>query len=67
LSKDPKAEELAAKAYQVAPNNPAVLDTYGWILFEAGKVEEAKPFIKRALELLPDNVEIQQHWSEVSK
>jgi len=67
LVKDPKAEELAAKAYQVAPNNPAVLDTYGWILYQVGKVEEAKPFIKRALELLPDNVEIQQHWSEVSK
>jgi tetratricopeptide (TPR) repeat protein len=67
LSKDPKAEELAAKAYQVAPNNAAVLDTYGWILFETGKVEEAKPFIKRALELLPDNVEIQQHWAEALK
>lgn len=64
---DPKAEALARRAYQIAPTNGAVLDTYGWILYNAGKVEEAKPLIKKALELLPNDAEVQQHWSAVSK
>jgi len=67
LEKDPKAEVLAAKAYEIAPNNPAVLDTYGWILHQSGKTAEAKPLIKKALTLLPDNVEIQKHWQEVAE
>ncbi|WP_417696464.1 tetratricopeptide repeat protein [Psychromonas sp.] len=67
LEKNPKAEVLAAKAYEVAPNNPAVLDTYGWILHQSGKTAEARPLIKKALTLLPDNVEIQKHWQEVSE
>jgi len=62
----PKAEGLAARAYKVAPNNGAVLDTYGWILYKAGKYEQAKPLIKKALELLPDDAEIQKHWSLIS-
>jgi len=67
LSNDPKAEDFASRAYKVAPNNAAVLDTYGWILFKLGKIEEARPLIEKALELSPDDIEIQKHWSEVSK
>ena len=67
LNNNPKAEGLAARAYKVGPNNPAVLDTYGWILFNAGKVQQAKPLIEKALKLLPDDKDIQKHWSEVSK
>ncbi|WP_413692332.1 tetratricopeptide repeat protein [Psychromonas sp. KJ10-2] len=37
LDNDPKAEALAARAYQIDPNNPAILDTYGWILYQARK------------------------------
>ena len=66
LSEDPRAEVLAARAYKVAPNNGAVLDTYGWILYNAGKYKQAKPLIKKALELLPDDEEVQKHWSAVS-
>ena len=67
LSSDSKAEGLAARAYKLAPNNAAVIDTYGWILYQAGKVEEAKVYIKKALELLPDDAEVQKHWETVSK
>ena len=67
LAKNPKAEVLAAKAYAVAPDNPAILDTYGWILYQSGKVEEARPLIKKALVLLPDNSEIQAHWDTVAE
>ena len=67
LSGDPKAEVMAERAYKVAPNNGAVLDTYGWILYQAGKYEQAKPILKKALELMPNDAEIKKHWSLVSE
>lgn len=60
-----KAEALAQKAYSLAPSNPSILDTYGWILFKNGKKDEAKDMIKSALTILPDDVNIQSHWIDV--
>ena len=57
----PKAEATAKKAYEIAPENGAIADTYGWILYNKGKKAEAIAVLKRAVELLPDNEEIQQH------
>lgn len=37
---DPRAESTAARAYQLAPNNAFIADTYGWILVENDKVGE---------------------------
>ena len=58
---DPKAEETAKKAYELAPNNGAIADTYGWILYNQGKKAEAITVLKKAVELLPDNKEIKDH------
>ena len=38
---NPKAVETAERAYKLAPQMPAVQDTYGWILLGAGKAKEA--------------------------
>ncbi|MFM9853036.1 MAG: tetratricopeptide repeat protein [Sphingomonadaceae bacterium] len=32
-----KATEFSAAAYAIAPSNPAVANSYGWILFKSGK------------------------------
>lgn len=37
---DARAESTAARAHQMAPTNPSVADTYGWILVENDKVAE---------------------------
>lgn len=58
---DQRAVSLAQKAYQQKPNNVAILDTYGWILFHNGKTEEGKKLIEQALKLSPDNLDIQGH------
>jgi cellulose synthase operon protein C len=39
-SKDARAESTAARAFQMLPANPAIADTYAWILVERGKVAE---------------------------
>lgn len=62
-----RAMELARRARDLAPDNAAVLDTYGWILHLSGKHAEAKEVIERALALSPDNTEIRAHLETVKQ
>lgn len=64
LAKDPRALETARKAYELAPAVPAILDTYGWILVEHGKVSEGLEYLERAAAGDKENGEIQQHLQE---
>lgn len=65
--KQPNAEALAEKAASLAPGSAAVLDTYGWILFENGKTKQALPILEKAYELAPDNAEIEAHLIRARK
>jgi len=60
-----RAEVLAERAFSLSPDNAAIADTYGWILYKAGKVAEAKPLIEKAHNLAPTNTDITKHWQEV--
>ena len=62
--KDPRALEYAKKAYDLAPNVAPVVDTYGWILVETGDVEKGIELLSKAIQLDPENKEIQQHLLE---
>ncbi|MDY6929997.1 MAG: tetratricopeptide repeat protein, partial [Pseudomonadota bacterium] len=62
-----RALELANRASEFAPDNAAVLDTYGWILHLSGKHIEAKEVIEKALAIAPDNAEIQAHLETVKR
>ena len=59
--KNPKAEELAKKASEIAAGNPAILDTYGWILFENGRAKEASAVLENAYRLDQTSTEIKEH------
>lgn len=50
---DPSAHALAARAHALLPDNPYVLDTYGWSLVQQGKAAEALPFLRQAVQALP--------------
>lgn len=43
-----KAAEMASLANKIAPNESSFEDTYGWVLFQQGKYEEAKKWIEKA-------------------
>lgn len=45
-----KAASLAEKAVQLEGDNPAYLDTLGWVYYHQGKLLEAVRYLKRALE-----------------
>lgn len=64
---DKRARSIAKTASELAPNDPAVLDTYGYILLQAGEKSEAKTILEKALNLDPDNAEIKAHWEQASR
>ncbi|MCW3084977.1 MAG: hypothetical protein JWP12_2343 [Bacteroidetes bacterium] len=45
-----KAEAMSKKSNDLAPNNSSYQDTYGWILFQMKKYEDAKTWIWKALD-----------------
>jgi cellulose synthase operon protein C len=45
---DPRALELAERAYRLAPHVAAIADTYGWILTQQGKAVAAIPILQKA-------------------
>ncbi|CAH1084763.1 XrtA/PEP-CTERM system TPR-repeat protein PrsT [Candidatus Nitrotoga sp. 1052] len=59
--KDPRALEYAEKANQLTPDNPAILDTLGWILVEQGNTSRGLPLLQKASSLAPKAAEIQYH------
>ncbi|BBJ22847.1 XrtA/PEP-CTERM system TPR-repeat protein PrsT [Candidatus Nitrotoga sp. AM1P] len=59
--KDSRALEYAEKANQLTPDNPAILDTLGWILVEQGKISRGLPLLQKASSLAPKVAEIQYH------
>lgn len=60
--RDPRALPLAEQAYQQAPDNPAIIDTLGWLLAEQGKFERALPLLKDAVAKAPKSNEIRYHY-----
>jgi len=56
-----KAREYAAKAREIAPNNPAIADTLGWSLARLGQYAQAEPLLKEALAGLPGSPEVHYH------
>jgi len=59
--KDARALTLAEKAYALQPKNPAVLDTYGWILVGLNQREKGVGLLQQAAALAPDVPEIAEH------
>jgi putative PEP-CTERM system TPR-repeat lipoprotein len=56
--KDPKALEYAEKAATLAPANPAVMDTLGFLLVEKGDAKRGLPLLEKAVAAAPNAVNI---------
>ena len=55
----------ARAAHELAPENPMVIDTLGWVFFKQGKFEEALPLLRDARLRAPGNAEIRYHLARV--
>jgi tetratricopeptide (TPR) repeat protein len=60
-----KALELARKARTLAPANPAVADTLGWILFKRDDYQQAAPLLEEAAQKINDDPEVRFHAAMV--
>lgn len=59
-----EARALIEQAYQLNPDDAAILDSLGWINYRLGNLEEAETQLRKAHERLPDH-EIAAHLGEV--
>jgi len=59
-----EAEALITQAYQLDGDDPAILDSMGWVQFRLGNLEQAKKYLQMAYARLPD-AEIAAHLGEV--
>lgn len=66
-TEDPRALEIAARAYELSPGSAAIADTYGWILFTTGRQADSLPILEKAHELEPGSEEIALHLAEAYK
>ncbi|MCE3004138.1 MAG: tetratricopeptide repeat protein [Xanthomonadaceae bacterium] len=59
-----EALELITKALAAKPDEPAIIDSMGWVQYRLGNLDEALKHLRRAFELQPD-AEIAAHLGEV--
>ena len=58
-----EARGYIEKALRLDPNNPAILDSMGWVLFLEGQLEPALDYLSRAWAAFPDP-EVAAHYGE---
>ncbi|MFD0322265.1 tetratricopeptide repeat protein [Lysobacter gummosus] len=59
-----EAFELIERARTAEPDNAAIIDSYGWVLYRLGRVKEAETELRRALTMQKD-AEIAAHLAEL--
>ena len=59
-----EADKLVSKAISLTPDDPAVIDSMGWLRFREGRSDEALPLLQKAYTQFPDP-EVAAHLSEV--
>jgi tetratricopeptide (TPR) repeat protein len=59
-----EARQLIAKALELAPEDPFIMDSMGWVLFRQGDLQGALTFLEKAYAIKKD-AEIAAHLGEV--
>jgi tetratricopeptide (TPR) repeat protein len=57
---------LCRKAVDHKPQSPAYLDSLGWAYFKSGELVEARTWLRRALDMAPNEKDIQEHFKTVT-
>jgi Flp pilus assembly protein TadD len=59
-----EAFDLISKAHELNPNNPAILDSMGWVYYRMGNFEKSIEYLNSAYLQFPDP-EVAAHLGEV--
>ncbi|MDR1420876.1 MAG: tetratricopeptide repeat protein [Treponema sp.] len=57
---------LCRRSVDSRPQNPAYLDSLGWAYFKNGELLEARTWLRRAMELAPQEKTIREHFKTVT-
>jgi tetratricopeptide (TPR) repeat protein len=60
----PEAQGLLEKALELAPDDPFIIDSMGWLMYRMGRHQQALEFLRKAYTTRPD-AEIAAHLGEV--
>ena len=63
--KDSRAMATAEQALKLAPDNPGVQDTLGWILVEQGQLPRAVELLRKAAAKAPKDAGVRYHYGVV--
>jgi len=61
--KNPEALTMAERAYRLDPDNPGVLDTYGWILVHQNDIDRGLRLLGEASRQLPGEAGVSYHFA----
>ncbi|HXT79819.1 MAG TPA: tetratricopeptide repeat protein [Acetobacteraceae bacterium] len=59
-----RARSMIEKAAQRRPNDGAITDSLGWVMFRQGEIDEAVKTLERAAELEPEDATINGHLGD---
>jgi tetratricopeptide (TPR) repeat protein len=59
-----EALEYIKRAMELVPDDPAILDSLGWVSYRLGKMQDAVKWLSKAFEIMGD-AEIAAHYGEV--
>ena len=60
-----RAEKLVRKALEIKPDDGYIADSLAWVLFKAGKVDEALKYIEKASQKVKGDPIIAEHLGDV--
>ena len=59
------AIEMLEKAYSLKENDPYIIDSIGWAYYLTNDYVKAETYLKRAVELMPDDAIVNDHYGDI--
>ena len=60
-----EAMEMLKKAYYLKENDPYIIDSIGWAYYLTDDYLKAETYLKRAVELMPDDPIVNDHYGDI--
>ena len=60
-----KAMQMLEKAYALESNDPYITDSIGWAYYLIDNYIEAEKYIKKAVELMPEDPIVNDHYGDI--
>ena len=59
------AIQMLEKAYAIRSNDPYIIDSIGWAYYLVDDYSKAETFLKRAVELMPNDPIVNDHYGDI--